>query len=193
LGPFIAAGPIIAALSGAAAGAALGGPDGGAHWVGHSAEYEAKRYEGKIKEGNILISVHAEESTMRDRAKAIFERAGAEDISYTEEKGVTEEARVVSTLSYIGEHAASGGKRGTTSCAPGNHLYSPPVLSFTTSLKEREGSLCVTQKKGQLGGVYSGCWESRSLEGARRRRKKFHMDEQKGKKSIGWLSLRSRF
>jgi len=70
-----------------------GGPDGGAHWVGHSAEYEAKRYEGKIKEGNILISVHAEESTMRDRAKAIFERAGAEDISYTEEKGVTEEAR----------------------------------------------------------------------------------------------------
>ena len=70
-----------------------GGPDGGAHWVGHSAEYEAKRYEGKIKEGNILISVHAEDSTMRDRAKTIFERAGAEDISYTEEKGVTEEAR----------------------------------------------------------------------------------------------------
>jgi hypothetical protein len=51
-------------------------------------EYEAKRYEGKVKEGNILISVHTEDSTERDRAKEIFSRAGAEDISYTEEAGV---------------------------------------------------------------------------------------------------------
>jgi hypothetical protein len=92
LGPFIAAGPILAALSGAAAGAALGGLTGALIGLGIP-EYEAKRYEGKIKEGNILISVHAEDSTRRDRAKAIFERAGAEDISYTEEKGVTEETR----------------------------------------------------------------------------------------------------
>ena len=56
-------------------------------------EYEAKRYEGKIKEGNMLISVHADDSTEMD-AKAIFERAGAEDISYTEEAGVEKEARV---------------------------------------------------------------------------------------------------
>ncbi len=92
LGPFIAAGPIMAALSGAAAGAALGGLTGALIGLGIP-EYEAKRYEGKIKEGNILISVHAHDSTERDRAKAIFERAGAEDISYTEEKGVSEEAR----------------------------------------------------------------------------------------------------
>ena len=92
LGPFIAAGPIMAALSGAAAGAALGGVTGALIGLGIP-EYEAKRYEGKIKEGNILISVHAEDSTMRDRAKAIFERAGAEDISYTEEAGVEKEAR----------------------------------------------------------------------------------------------------
>jgi hypothetical protein len=93
LGPFIAAGPIMAALSGAAAGAALGGVTGALIGLGIP-EYEAKRYEGKIKEGNMLISVHADDSTERDRAKAIFERAGAEDISYTEEKGVAEEARV---------------------------------------------------------------------------------------------------
>jgi len=92
LGPFIAAGPILAALSGAAAGAALGGLTGALIGLGIP-EYEAKRYEGKIKDGNILISVHADDSTERDRAKAIFERAGAEDISYTEEKGVTEETR----------------------------------------------------------------------------------------------------
>ena len=87
LGPFIAAGPIMAALSGAAAGAALGGLTGALIGLGIP-EYEAKRYEGKIKEGNVLISVHTENSTERDRARNIFEEAGAEDISYTEEARV---------------------------------------------------------------------------------------------------------
>jgi hypothetical protein len=87
LGPFIAAGPIMAALSGAAAGAALGGLTGALIGMGIP-EYEAKRYEGKVKEGNVLISVHAEDSTERNRAKTIFEEAGAEDISYTEEARV---------------------------------------------------------------------------------------------------------
>jgi outer membrane lipoprotein SlyB len=87
LGPFIAAGPIMAALSGAAAGAALGGLAGALIGMGIP-EYEAKRYEGKIKGGNVLISVHAENSTERDRARNIFEEAGAEDISYTEEARV---------------------------------------------------------------------------------------------------------
>src|SRR4029077_15838939 len=76
LGPFIAAGPILAALSGAAAGAALGGLTGALIGMGIP-EYEAKQYEGKIKAGNILISVHTEDSAERDRAKAIFEGAGA--------------------------------------------------------------------------------------------------------------------
>jgi hypothetical protein len=92
LGPFIAAGPIMAALSGAAAGAALGGLTGALIGLGIP-EYEAKRYEGKIKAGNILISVHAEDSKARDMAKAIFEHAGAEDISYTGEARVEKEAR----------------------------------------------------------------------------------------------------
>src|SRR6187551_3788130 len=72
LGPFIAAGPIMAALSGAAAGAALGGLTGALIGMGIP-EYEAKRYEGKVKDGNILLSVHTEDSTERDRAKKILE------------------------------------------------------------------------------------------------------------------------
>jgi uncharacterized membrane protein len=77
----------MAALSGAAAGAALGGLSGALIGMGIP-EYEAKRYEGKVKEGNILISVHTDDSTERARAKDIFTRAGAEDISYTGESRV---------------------------------------------------------------------------------------------------------
>ena len=87
LGPFIAAGPIMAALSGAAAGAALGGLTGALIGLGIP-EYEAKRYEGKVKEGNLLISVHTENSTERARARQIFEQEGAEDIADTAEARV---------------------------------------------------------------------------------------------------------
>jgi len=51
-------------------------------------EYEAKRYEGKVKDGNILLSVHTEDSDERDRAKQILEAGGAEDISFTSESSV---------------------------------------------------------------------------------------------------------
>ena len=61
LGPFIAAGPLLAALSGAAAGATVGGIAGALIGLGIP-EIEAKRYEGKIKSGNILISVHTAKS-----------------------------------------------------------------------------------------------------------------------------------
>jgi hypothetical protein len=87
LGPFIAAGPIMAALGGVAAGATLGGVVGALIGLGIP-EYEAKRYEGKIKEGNILISVHTENRTERSRAKEIFEHADAEDITDTSEARV---------------------------------------------------------------------------------------------------------
>jgi hypothetical protein len=93
VGPFIAAGPIMAALAGAGIGAAVGGLTGALVGMGIP-EYEAKRYEGKIKEGNILISVHSENSEERKRAKAIFERAGAHDISSTEEESVPKEQRL---------------------------------------------------------------------------------------------------
>ncbi len=80
VGPLIAAGPILAALSGAAAGAAAGGVTGAL--VGYGIpEYEAKVYEGKVREGNILISVHTEDSRQRGLAKDIFDRLGAHDVS----------------------------------------------------------------------------------------------------------------
>jgi hypothetical protein len=87
LGPFIAAGPVMAALSGAAAGAALGGLTGALIGLGIP-EYEAKRYEGKLKAGHVLISVHTDDRPERSRAKQIFERAGAEDIAETAEARV---------------------------------------------------------------------------------------------------------
>jgi len=84
VGPLIAAGPIMAALSGAAAGGAVGGMAGALVGFGIP-EYEAKQYQGKVKDGNILISVHADDSKERNAAKEIFERSHASDISYTGE------------------------------------------------------------------------------------------------------------
>src|SRR5690242_2872520 len=73
VGPFIAAGPIMAALGGAAVGATVGGITGALVGMGIP-EFEAKRYEGRIREGNYLISVHSEDSTQTSKAKEIFER-----------------------------------------------------------------------------------------------------------------------
>ena len=91
VGPFIAAGPIMAALGGAAMGAAVGGLTGALVGFGIP-EYEAKQYEGKILEGNFLISVHAEDSDEVNCAKEIFKREGAHDISYTGEVPVRKSA-----------------------------------------------------------------------------------------------------
>lgn len=79
VGPLIAAGPIMAALSGAAAGAAVGGITGALIGMGIP-ELEAKQYEGKIRDGNILLSVHVENSDERARAKKILEQSGARDV-----------------------------------------------------------------------------------------------------------------
>src|SRR6185436_19654244 len=80
VGPFVAAGPIAAALSGAAVGGAVGGIAGALIGMGIP-EYEAKRYEGKIKQGGVLISVHTDNSDEISRAKEIFEQGGAKDIA----------------------------------------------------------------------------------------------------------------
>lgn len=88
VGPFIAAGPIMAALGGASIGAAVGGLIGALVGMGIP-EYEAKRYESRLREGRILISVHSENSDQTKRAKEIFERAGAEDIATAGEKSVS--------------------------------------------------------------------------------------------------------
>ena len=99
VGPFIAAGPIMAALAGAGVGAAVGGLTGALVGMGIP-EYEAKRYEGKIKEGNILISVHSENSDEVKRAQRIFLNVTARTTSLRQEK-----------------KAFPSGKKGALSCA----------------------------------------------------------------------------
>ena len=84
LGPFIAAGPIMGALAGLGLGAAAGGLIGALVGMGIP-EYEAKRYEGRVKDGGILVSVHCDNSDWTSRAKDILKQAGAEDISSTGE------------------------------------------------------------------------------------------------------------
>jgi hypothetical protein len=86
-GPFIAAGPLMAALSGAAAGAALGGVAGALVGMGIP-EMEAKTYEGKLRGGNILLAVHVDSSEEETRAKEILKREGAHDISSTTDSAV---------------------------------------------------------------------------------------------------------
>jgi len=87
VGPFIAAGPIMAALAGVGVGGAVGGFTGALVGLGIP-EYEAKRYEGRLAKGGILVSVHCESSDEITRAKQIMENTGAEDISSTSESSV---------------------------------------------------------------------------------------------------------
>jgi len=86
LGPFIAAGPIMGALAGAGSGGVVGGILGALIGMGIP-EYEAKRYEGMVKEGHILLSVHCDNSDWVKRAKNVLERTGARDIASANEAG----------------------------------------------------------------------------------------------------------
>jgi hypothetical protein len=80
IGPFIAAGPIMAALAGVGVGGVVGGIAGALVGMGIP-EYEAKRYEGRIRDGGILLSVHSDNSEWTKRAKEILENTGAKDIA----------------------------------------------------------------------------------------------------------------
>lgn len=86
LGPFIAAGPIVAALAGAGALGTVGGIIGALAGMGVP-EYEAKRYEGRIREGGVLLSVHCDNSDWVKRAKDILKHTGAEDVGSAGEAG----------------------------------------------------------------------------------------------------------
>jgi len=92
VGPFIAAGPIMAALSGAAVGAAIGGIAGALVGLGMP-EYEAKQYEAKVKAGHILISVHTDNSDEVKLIKKVMKDSNAEDISITGEVSVSDAER----------------------------------------------------------------------------------------------------
>ena len=87
VGPFIAAGPIMGALAGLGVGGAVGGLVGALVGMGIP-EYEAKRYEGRVKEGGVLLSVHCDTSDEITRAKDILKRTGAEDIAASGEEAV---------------------------------------------------------------------------------------------------------
>lgn len=80
VGPLIAAGPIVATLAGAGSGGVVGGMVGALVGLGIP-EYEAKRYEGRIQSGGVLVSIHADNKEWADKAKAILKQTGAEDIS----------------------------------------------------------------------------------------------------------------
>ena len=84
VGPLIAAGPIMGALAGLGVGGAVGGLVGALVGLGIP-EYEAKRYEGRVKDGGVLLSVHCDTSDEIHRAKQILKSSGAEDIASTGE------------------------------------------------------------------------------------------------------------
>lgn len=84
LGPFLAAGPLMAALAGAGVGGAVGGIAGALVGMGLP-EYEAKRYEGRIKGGGILLSVHCDSSEWVKRAEDILKDTGADDVASSSE------------------------------------------------------------------------------------------------------------
>src|ERR1700743_332696 len=85
VGPLIAAGPIMGALAGLGVGGAVGGLVGALIGLGIP-EYEAKRYEGRVKDGGILVSVHCDSSEEVSRAKEILKATGAEDVASSGEK-----------------------------------------------------------------------------------------------------------
>ena len=99
VGPFIAAGPIMGALAGIGVGGAVGGLVGALVGMGIP-EYEAKRYEGRVKNGGVLLSVHCDTSDEITRAKEVLKRTGAEDISSAGEEavGATTAGRSVNKL-----------------------------------------------------------------------------------------------
>jgi len=88
VGPLIAAGPIMGALAGLGVGGTVGGLVGALVGLGIP-EYEAKRYEGRVKDGGVLLSVHCDSSNEVSRAKDILKETGAEDISSSGEKSVS--------------------------------------------------------------------------------------------------------
>ena len=104
VGPLIAAGPIMAALAGMGVGGAIGGITGALIGMGIP-EYEAKRYEGRIQKGGILLSVHCTSSDEVKRAKEVLERTGAEDVSATGESS----ASAASASTERTKHRGAGG------------------------------------------------------------------------------------
>ncbi len=154
VGPFIAAGPILAALSGAAIGATAGGVVGGLIGAGIP-EVEAKRYEAKLRDGRILISVNATDATQVSSAKQIFKDAGAEDIASASEAKVNQgrtpgaSRRAVNPPGRMRPRARAGARHEAVRprhhrCHrpdrlrrwPGTHAISRPIVDITLRLRQ---------------------------------------------------------
>jgi hypothetical protein len=142
VGAFIAAGPTMATLSGAALGAATGGVIGGLIGLGMP-ESEAKIYEGKLRTGNYLIAVHALNEEQIAQASDIFTEAGAQDICTTTEASIPKPAAAATPVTAQGGHVYSGvldwGKN-SPSCGPlarGFNLNEWRVLSFRSACDAR--------------------------------------------------------
>lgn len=104
VGPLIAAGPVMGLLAGAGVGGAIGGVTGALIGIGIP-EYEAKRYEGMLKSGKVLLSVHCDNAEWVGRARRFLEETGAKDISSTGEAVPSKEEREVP---FVPETRVSG-------------------------------------------------------------------------------------
>lgn len=111
VGPLIAAGPIMGALAGLGIGSAVGGLVGALVGMGIP-EYEAKRYEGRVNEGGILVSVHCESFEEIGRAKDLLKAAGGEDVASS------------------GEKAVSSHMENTVEAADNNRVYTSPTKTY---------------------------------------------------------------
>ena len=120
VGPLIAAGPIMASLAGLGIGGAVGGLVGALVGLGIP-EYEAKRYEGRVKEGGILLSVHCNSSDEISKAKDILKQTGAEDIASSGEKSVSSHG--------VTPEGADKGNGKTAALSNDERLDSRPVTS----------------------------------------------------------------
>jgi hypothetical protein len=110
VGPLIAAGPIMASLAGLGVGGAVGGLLGALVGMGIP-EYEAKRYEGAVKDGGTLLSVHCDTSEQIDTAKAALKETGAKDISSSGEEGVSKKEKEYDRATLTDRTAAATGER----------------------------------------------------------------------------------
>ena len=110
VGPLIAAGPIMAGLAGLGVGGAVGGLVGALVGLGIP-EYEAKRYEGRVKDGGILVSVHCDTSEEVSRAKDVLKQAGGEDIASSGEKSASTHTASTDRTSTDAERLDAKGDR----------------------------------------------------------------------------------
>ena len=137
VGPLIAAGPIMATLAGVGVGGAVGGVVGALVGMGIP-EYEAKRYEGAVKDGGTLLSVHCDTSDQVDAAKASLKETGARDIASASEAASTDTSGGRSTFGNISEgEPLSGRPLDKDATVAGRNVVTPPPTPTPTRSQTR--------------------------------------------------------